>query len=524
MGKRQVYLNEFNVLMPKAAYLPLVSGLLRGYAETHESIREHYQFMPFLFLREDPEKILAHYESPAVAAFSISMWNEQYSLQLAELVKRSFPDCLIVLGGPQTPHHPEEYFARHPFIDIGVRGEGEIAFARILERLTGSRDFSGIPGISWREHTTGRCVRNPEEPQMQTDLDSYPSPYLLGYYESLFRENPELSFQAIIETDRGCPFLCSYCYWGHGGLNRQFRKHGLERIRQEIKWIAEHRIAYLFNAASNFGMHQRDLDIANILVEAKQQYGYPEKFRSCYGKNAEERIYAIGSLLHKYQMEKGITLSHQSMSQEALRNVQRQNISTEIYKNIQKRFNRIGVPVYTELILGLPGETYESWESGIELLLESGLKNQPFIYHCQVYPNTEIADPEYQRKFGIVTRRLMLTETHAATHYPSGVREYEEIIISTATLPLKDWKRATILSWLTMVLISLKLSFFVFLYLRQRLGIPFMDFMSYLAELRMPSGMGGIIREEIGTYHTRVDEMLGGTAGHGSTLAGYGET
>jgi len=522
MNMREVYLNEFNVLMPGTAYLPLVSGLLRGYAESIEKIRQHYQFMPFFFLRDNPENILSRYKFPVVAAFSVSMWNEQFSLRLAELVKRSFPECLIVFGGPQVPHDSKEYFTQYPFIDISVRGEGEIAFAHILERLTESRNFGSIPGISWREHITGRYLMNPEAPQMLMDLDSYPSPYILGYYENLFTENPQLTFQAIIETDRGCPYQCSYCYWGHGGLSRRFRRHSLERIRQEIEWIAKHHIVYLFNAASNFGVHECDIHIANMLVNAKQQFKYPEKFRTCYDKNAEDRIYAIGSLLHKHQMEKGITLSHQSMSQVALHNVRRRNISTKMYQSIQAKFNRIAVPVYTELILGLPGETYESWKLGLDLLLESGLKNQLFIYHCQVYPNTEIADQAYQRKFGIVTRRLMLTETHAAVHNLNAIREYEDIIISTTSLPLEDWKKATILSWFTMVLISLKLAFYIFLYLRQRLGIPFMDFMSYLTELRMPVGLGNIIRKEIGAYNGHIEEMLTGVSGHGSMLPEYG--
>jgi len=134
-GKQRVYFNEYNVLMEKTAYLPFVSGLLQAYAQTDALIARHYAFMPFLFHRDDPEHILAAYENPAVAAFSVCMWNEQLCLAVAREVKRRYPSCLIVFGGPQVPHHPKAYFERHPFIDVAVRGEGERTFAEILARF-----------------------------------------------------------------------------------------------------------------------------------------------------------------------------------------------------------------------------------------------------------------------------------------------------------------------------------------------------------------------------------------------------
>ena len=82
--KRNVYFNEFNVLMGKAAYLPLVSGLLRAYAETSEQLTAAYRFMPFLYYRDSVERIMSQYYEPSVAAFSVSMWNEQVNLKSQE--------------------------------------------------------------------------------------------------------------------------------------------------------------------------------------------------------------------------------------------------------------------------------------------------------------------------------------------------------------------------------------------------------------------------------------------------------
>lgn len=519
--KRQVYLNEFNVLMHDTAYLPLVSGLLRAYAETSAALRAEYEFMPFLFHRDDPRRILARYDRPAVAAFSSSMWNEQLNLHVAAAVKARHPDCLIVFGGPQVPHQPDVWFARHPFVDVAVRGEGEEAFAEILTRRLSNRDFGGIANVAWRDPASGACVRNSEQRAQPRDLDLYPSPYLEGLFDPLMAAPGGLRFQAIIETNRGCPFPCTFCFWGQGGLSRRYRYHGLDRVAREIEWCGRHRIAYVFNADSNFGMHGRDAEIARTLVETKQRYGYPEKFRTCFGKNTDDKIYEIATLLHAHGLEKGITLSRQSNDAGVLRNIRRQNIKLSSYEALQQRFNAGDVPVYSELILGLPGETYTTWTDGIEGMLQSGLRNQLFVYLAQVYPNTELGDPEYQRRFGIVTRRLELNEVHGAIRPADLVPEYEDVIVSTDAMPLAEWRRAVVFSWTLMVLHSLKLGFFVLAYLADRYRVRFVDMVRYLSECRMPAGTAPLIRSEIDAFERQVDRLLAGR-GRGRELPEFG--
>ena len=148
---------------------------------------------------------------------------------------------------------------------------------------------------------------------------------------------------------------------GKGGTTTKYRFHSLERVFKEIEWIAEKKIQYVFNADSNFGMHRRDIEIANKLVEVKKRTGYPDKFRTCWGKNTSEQIYKIASLLHLHGLEKGITLARQTNSKEALKAVKRDNIKLEAYSELEKKFNQLQIPVYAEMILGLPEETYKSW-------------------------------------------------------------------------------------------------------------------------------------------------------------------
>ena len=120
--------------MDGAAYLPLVSGILRAYGQSIPRLDMQYEWMPFLFMRDTPDALAPRHEAPDVAVFSSSMWNEQLNLHVAAAVKKQHPECLIIFGGAQVPHHPEKYFEEHPYIDVAVRGEGERPFTAILER------------------------------------------------------------------------------------------------------------------------------------------------------------------------------------------------------------------------------------------------------------------------------------------------------------------------------------------------------------------------------------------------------
>ena len=521
--KKVVYFNEYNVLMGQATYFPLVSGILRAYAQTVPEVKAAYSFKPFIFHLDSLENVLAKYdEAPDVAAFSIAMWNEQLSLRVAEEIKRRWPQCLIVFGGCQLPHNPKEYFVLHPFIDVGVRAEGEEAFLSIMERFLESREFGGIVNVSYRHPVSGEFVYNSEVPEFARGLDAYPSPYLEGLFDDMFEKYSDIEFQAIIETNRGCPFLCTFCYWGRGGTTRKYRYHDLDRVEGEIDWAGRSKVRYIFNADSNFGMHKRDPEVAKFLIETKKKYGFPTKFRTCWGKNTDENIFRIATMLHEHDLDKGVTLARQSNSKTVLANIKRGNIKLSTYENLQLHFNDRNIPVYSEMILGLPGETYESWRDGTEELLRAGLKNQLFVYQCEVYPNTELGEPEYQKKFGIRTHRIQLREIHGIIRSESWVPEFQDIIVETAAMSQADWKRMSRFSIVTMLMHSMKVGFFVISYLTDRFSIPYTSFIEYTNDREMPKGIAPLLEGELDLHDQYLDSLLAGV-GRGVVLPSYGD-
>lgn len=526
------------------SYLPLVSGLLRSYAETFPEIRENYEFMPFIYAMDIPSKILEQYtQPPDVACFSSVTWNEQLNYHIAFLVKKRWPNCLVIFGGPNVPMPPQHnintWMINHPFVDLAVRAEGEEPFVEILmANVDGSgaldwnnthlNRFGNIAGVAWRRRIDATCfdydIQFCDMPrEFQRDME-YPSPYLEGLYDYLLEwgKKEGHQFQAIIETNRGCPFPCTFCYWGRGGLSRKFKYKKMDNIFAEIDWMGKKNIKYVFNADSNFGMNDRDHEIAEYIVKTKKTYSFPEKFRTCFGKNTDKKIFEIGALFHSNQLEKGVTLARQSNDLETLKNIRRNNIKMSTYVNLQRQFNDLEIPVYGELILGLPGETKETWRKGVDELLEAGTKNQLFIYLCQVFVNTEMAEAEYMKKYGIVTKRIKLAEIHGQERPPEFVQEYEDIIVATNSMPFDDWVESLRFSYVLMLFHSLKISYYMMLFLLDKWRIKMSEFIQFVADRKFDLTKAPIMAKELDFYDSLIDGMINRGEHRGTILPQYG--
>lgn len=296
-----------------------------------------------------------------------------------------------------------------PQIDYLLHGEGEVIFRRLLRSLIGLDNAADIPGISMR--TENGILTNPE--MISTECD-FPSPYTNGYFDSILAENPDTAFMAMLETSRGCPNSCAYCDWS--SMKSKIRKFPLERIYSDIEWISSHKIFGLGGADSNFGMFSRDTEITDKIVEAKRKTGYPVKFQTSYEKNSSKTVFDIGMKLEEAGLSKGITLSFQSMDEETLRNIGRHNISTEFFSELMALYNKAGIPTYTELILGLPGETCRSFVDSLDKLLTLGQHNAIYIHNCEWLPCSIMGQKNYVEKYKIgishipsISRTEMLT-------------------------------------------------------------------------------------------------------------------
>ena len=470
---KNVYFVQVGFGFDGSVYLPYAVGTLVANCRRYEDITREYAFPDIIFFREKLADALAKLKDPYLVAFSCSVWNMEYNKALALRLKEAYPDCIINFGG-HSVRADGSLLNELPQVDILNFGEGEEVFASLLRGLS-SGDIYGVRGIAFRKN--GEVVCTPQAPSC--DLNVLPSPYLTGVFELLLAENPDKEFLAVLETNRGCPYRCAYCDWV---ADKRMRFFPMERVKAEIRWLGEDKIAYCFCGDSNFGMFERDVEIAEYLVQTKRALGYPEVFRPCYEKNSADRVFQICSILNREGMDKGATLAYQTLSDDALRNIGRKNLTMEHFSGLVRRYNEAGIPAYSELILGLPGETLESFCRGICRLLESGQHNSLSVYHCEMLPNAPMADPAYIEKFGIRVIKVGFNHIHSAPEQDEEVPEYSYLIRATNTLSEDDWVQANLFSVCVQCFHALGVLRFFAIWLYTERGVSYYDF--YTALLR----------------------------------------
>ena len=472
--KKNVYLVQVNVAYSDyLAYLPYAAGCIMAYALCDKEVAGKYAFGDIIYRRHTVEETLEQIKEPAVVGFSCYIWNMEYNKALARAVKERYPDCLIVFGGHNIPFDTS-VLEKEPYIDVLMHGEGERSFAELL-KAADRGDISGVDGISYREN--GVCVMNRTADKCMP-VEDLPSPYLMGLFDKMIEENPKLGFQGTLETNRGCPYSCAFCDWC---FSEKIRFFPMEKIKKEIEWMAAHKIPYCYCADSNFGIAERDLEIAEYVVECNKRTGYPAVFKPCYAKNSNDLVFKIGCVLNATGVDKGVTLAYQSMSPEVLENIGRKNLDVAYYTDLNARYSAVGIPTYTELILGLPGETYESFCSGLCALLEAGQHNSMTVYTCQVYCNSPIAQPEFRDKYGIRWERQKLHGIHYPANF-NGVQEYYDVIVETKDMSKADWVRANMFSVTLQSFHHLGLLRCFALYARHELNISYFEFYNRLLD------------------------------------------
>lgn len=427
-------------------YLPYSIGSLESYARRHARNPERLHFLPQIFKRIPIYRIVNHLESADIAGFSTYVWNIQISLEAARRLKERRPDILIIFGGPQIPDPAEEFMRQHPFIDLAVHNEGERVFTELLGKLE-SRDWHNLPSLSFID-SEGRYVRTPNAQRIK-DLSEIPSSFLNGVFDHLIATNPQEQWIGLWETNRGCPFSCTYCDWGSAVASKvgQFE---MDRLKAEVDWFAKNKIDFVFSCDANFGIFQRDIEISRYVADVKQKTGYPKALSVQNTKNATERAYQTQKILADAGLNKGVTLSMQTLSMDVLRNIKRDNISLETYFELQRRFTRDKVETYSDLILALPGETVESYIAAIDQLIEAGQHNRIQFNNLSILPNAEMGDPAYQKKFGMVTVKSRIINFHGSLEESDDdVPEEQLLVVATDAMPADDWRRARAISWMT---------------------------------------------------------------------------
>ena len=448
-GRQVVGLVQVNNGYTGQYYLPYSVGMLEAYARKNLTQPEKYHFLRHIYRREPVGEAVEKLLAADIAGFSLYVWNAQLTLAIAKELKRQKSEVLIVVGGPQVPDEAESFLRANPFIDVVCHGEGEQVFCFFLEHTD---DWRNTPSISYIQD--GRFVNNPKKPRTES-LDELPSPYLDGIFDPIIEESPRNKWNAIWETNRGCPFKCTFCDWG-SAVNAKVKKWEEERLFQEIEWFAERKIDFVFGADANFGIFERDIEIARYLAKTKGRTGFPQAFSVSSTKNATDRSFAAQKILSDAGLNTGVTVSMQSMDKETLVAIKRDNIQLEGpkgFKELQRKFTLAGIQTSTDLILALPGETYESFVRGVDELIANGQHNRILFFNLTILPNAEMGDPEYQKKYGMEMVESRIITIHGNLNSKEDeVAELQQLVIATGSMPKEEWVRVRVFSWVTALL------------------------------------------------------------------------
>lgn len=369
---------------------------------------------------------LASRAGPAVLLCSDYVWSLTENLEAAHEALSINPDLFVVHGGPSSPKYAEDaerFLCQHGAIaHVLTRGEGEHLIGELLTALAPQLPgydpdtLTAIEGLTFRHSRTGQIVRTPDRARI-TDLDALASPYLTGEFDHIPAD--AWWYGMSVETNRGCPYGCTFCDWGSATLSR-IRKFDLDRVTGEIQWAAEHGVHAVTITDANFGIMSRDVQIAERIAEVNRLHGGPGSIAVSPAKNTTKHLGRIMDTFLEAGIVPTMSISLQTTDPTTLEAVDRSNISTDHYIALAADHRRRGHPLVGDVMVGIPGQTYESYRNDLQFMLDHEILAR--TWPVQLLPNSPMNDPAYRARFGIET-------------------DPRNTVISTSTFSAADRKR-----------------------------------------------------------------------------------
>jgi radical SAM superfamily enzyme YgiQ (UPF0313 family) len=379
---------------------------------------------------------------PDVLMVSNYLWNEALSFHFAKLVKSIRPETLVVMGGPNIPIESRRqiaFFEAHPEIDLYVLGEGDFLATEVMKAYLDSgmsiRDLGSreIPSCIYRRPDGTTVLTSMWD--RKRNVDDIPSPWLTGIQDEFF----DGKLAPMIETNRGCPFSCTFCIQGLEWYTK-VNNFDMDRMKEEIEYISRRVKAVSPNfgtlriADSNYGMFERDVEISGWIGEMQKRYGYPTFIDATTGKNRADRIIRsvekVSGALVVYQ-------AVQSLNDDVLRNIKRANIKLDTYEEVMIHIRGRGLRSNSDLIVGLPGETLKSHTEAIHTLIDAGT-NQMHNLQLILLKGSELEMIETREKFHFDTRFRVLPKNFGV-YGGKKVLDVEELVVATDTMSFDDY-------------------------------------------------------------------------------------
>jgi radical SAM superfamily enzyme YgiQ (UPF0313 family) len=517
MEKTRVFSAQFNYQYGSVIHFPFSIGSLVAYIKSFPELEPHFEFEKTFVFRNKLDEYIERCVDVDILLCSCYTWNWEITTRLAAEVKRRNPKCLVIFGGPQVPDHyagdvplkwvPEStgtFFGDYPFVDIIAHQEAEHTTAGVFRAYLGDRDYSGIDGLETKD------FRTPPAARIQ-DLNELPSPYLTDLVWDLVEPVEGVSYIASWETNRGCPFACTFCDWG-SATKTKVRNRDVATLFQEIEWFADNKISYIDCCDANFGIYtERDLSLARKFKEEKLAKGFPGRVRPAWVKSSTQKVIPIAKELQEADLLRSVTLAVQSLDPDTLKTIKRSNIKFDKFSNLVAEFMDHGIETYTEIIMGLPGATLPTYLDGLEQFMELFPRPVLFIYNCGVFVNAPMNQEAYVKEHELEVIKSPIYLWHSSIYNRGEIPEYEFITTAAKTFTPEDLRQMYQYGWAAQAFHSLGITEYVAKFYHQLTGLKYVDFYEAFFEY-CRSGRGAIFGRE---YQIVSDYITTGYGGGG---------
>lgn len=387
---------------------------------------------------------------PDILGLGNYCWSRNVSIELFRMLKERNPFAITVCGGPNFPidmPSQEKFMKKYQEIDIYIPFDGEIGFSNVVERalqVNTKEELKKIASTSIDNcvirDLNGKLHYNIADNRIK-NLDQIPSPYDNGVLDEFF----DGRLSPMLQTNRGCPFTCTFCTDGVDEVN-QVNRFSLERVKSDINYIAKHvtdNMHTLMISDLNFGMYPRDLEICNYITQAQEEYNFPQRIVATTGKNKKERIMEA---VKRLKGTMTLLMSVQSLDPQVLKNIRRSNISVEQMMGLAPAIKEADLRTTSEIILALPGETYQSHIASLKSLIDAKI-DDIVVHTCILLDGSEMNTPKERKKWDLKTKFRVLPRDFARLSNRKIVLEVEEVIIASNTLTLDEYLELRLLAF-----------------------------------------------------------------------------
>ena len=418
--------------------LPINIGYIASYCTKRFGNKVDIKLFKYI---EELEKAINE-SPPDILGLSNYVWSQNVSNEMFKLFTKKNPDGLKIWGGPNFPidmPSQKKFFEDFKDVDVYIPTDGEIGFSNLVEKAL-QVNTKEMRSKVLQEPIDGCMIKNPDGNLLYTiegarirNLDEIPSPYLTGILDHFFDDK----LVPMLQTNRGCPFLCTFCTDGRESVN-QVNRFGKQRVKDELGYIAKHvkeNIHSLYISDLNFGMLPGDLETCDSIVEIQKKYNYPEKINATTGKNNQERIIESIKSLNGTML---MSMSVQSMDEQVLTNIKRANISAEKMVELSPTIHEYGVNTSGEIIMGMPGQSYASVLDTIRQLIY-GKVDDIIIHACMMLPGSEMATPAERSKWELETKFRILPMDFTVLGNGKKICEIDEIVVGSKDMTFDDY-------------------------------------------------------------------------------------